>query len=673
MAYESKVTNKYFGTTFAGGGKASVQETELSGLVKALGNSLPQLQEMGDQYIKTQEQEAATEITKLNAQGKSTEEIKKIIDSGENEALSSMYATATNNLWVGKLTAAEDIRRARENLADYNPDEQTMDEYLSSHVTMDFSVGDKYLAGGYASVFNEEKAKLNSYDAEQRFKVGYTKKVQGLANFIRTFEATTDEGISVFSRIDNTGYSKQQINEAAIQAAEYQIVNATTGAEVTAAMGILNADRGLGKNGMKLGSLISAGNKDAVALQRVAQAKRMQVINFNKKMAEFKKEDDRETVINDVLNGQMNLQQAEDYLVKEGSWNAATAKTLEYVKNRKDYTADKTIVDAFRVSVAEGKYTSQAEMLAAAMKMGIPYEASLVSAYKNSREGEPPIYATDSTYKSNIDLMVKSLSRDIRGEFNRDTAYSIRLFVENEILIQEAENPNMSLAEKREFMNNVRQDAKTLKENGAFGSLATPDKVNAIVPDSSVKRAEDAAIEKEKEDARNAAIKVKQDEVRATIMPKIETVFSQDTTSLAENVPQFDFETDTTLLQTDERDMQDFRRNEVYPYIAQEFSRITGITNSETHEMFVASMGDDLEPLVNQLAEAFGVDINTIVAATGEDFMRNLGYTPDVEKNKNKTRTKKTQEELDSIYENQENLSQKKIKDIKEKSRGRNK
>ena len=58
MAYESKVTNKYFGTTFAGGGKSSVQETELSGLVKALGNSLPQLQEMGNQYIKTQEQEA---------------------------------------------------------------------------------------------------------------------------------------------------------------------------------------------------------------------------------------------------------------------------------------------------------------------------------------------------------------------------------------------------------------------------------------------------------------------------------------------------------------------------------------------------------------------------------------------------------------------------------------
>ena len=34
MAYESKVTNKYFGTTFAGAGKASVEDTAVSGLIK---------------------------------------------------------------------------------------------------------------------------------------------------------------------------------------------------------------------------------------------------------------------------------------------------------------------------------------------------------------------------------------------------------------------------------------------------------------------------------------------------------------------------------------------------------------------------------------------------------------------------------------------------------------
>jgi len=185
MAYESKVTNKYFGTTFAGAGKASV---ETDGLMEALKTVSPKLQEMGSSYIKKQQKEAEVELSKLQASGKSLEDIQKIITSGENEQLNSMYATATNDMWIGKTQAAEDWKSVLANQDNYDPKSQSAEEFLNEHVTADFNKGGKYFSGAYASVWNEKKAAFLTQDAQSRFEVRNKEEIDSMSDFIKIYQ-----------------------------------------------------------------------------------------------------------------------------------------------------------------------------------------------------------------------------------------------------------------------------------------------------------------------------------------------------------------------------------------------------------------------------------------------------------------------------------------------------
>lgn len=263
MAYQSKVTNKYFGTTFAGGGKASVQETELSGLVDALGKVTPQLKEMGNQYIDTQQKNAETELNKLQASGKSLEDIQKIISSGENEQLNSMYATATNDMWTGKTQAAKDWENVIANYDNYDPKSQSAEEFMNEYITADFDNGGKYFSGAYASVWNEKKASFLMADAENRFKARTQEELDSMSTFIKSY-AGTENDLTIYDRLktkiqsDGKPPTNEQINNAVLQAVEQLI---ETG-DYDKAEDFLKTHRGY--NGkMEVKSLLDSGNVKA--------------------------------------------------------------------------------------------------------------------------------------------------------------------------------------------------------------------------------------------------------------------------------------------------------------------------------------------------------------------------------------------------------------------------
>lgn len=676
MAYESKVTNKYFGTTFAGGGKASVQETELSGLVKALGNSLPQLQEMGNQYIKTQEQEAATEITKLNAQGKSTEEIKKIIDSGENEALSSMYATATNNLWLGKLQAAEDIRTATSQLADYNPDEQTMDEFLADRIGTDFSNTDKYYAGGYASVFNEKKAQLLSKDAEERYKRASTKKVTDLSNFIRTFEGTTEEGISFHQRIPRDGtYTNTQINDATVQAAEWYLANAETTADIDRAMSYLEADRGTGKNGMKLGSLISAGNQKAIQTLISLKAKRISIYNRNRIIRQHNKEDAREEGLAALFNKNITKDELIKNLSIAGALDSTTMKTIDYIEGKQTYFATPKQVAEFRLGIANGQFNSQADMFDYMVKNGIAYDSSFATIYKSSREGELPVYEADHIYSKGVSNIINAYAVNFEGKFSRTKAESIRLYVQDEILDRHYTEEPKTVSEKRAMMREIMQEVEKLNETKMFGA----DNTMAEPKITSVPVKSERDLTKEFEEDKQAAEEMEQEfldeEFVAGVTPKLIDALSKDTSSLRDNKPVFT-EEDKTLLRTDAQDERAFRIEQLYPYIAKEVSNILGFQDQESLNRFVANTSpEEIQQFVELLAEAFGVTTDEINQALSSNFAEYVGYTPTDETRTTRGRggREMTDEERQAKLEEIEEENKKKTKERKSKAKGRNK
>ena len=265
MAYESKVTNKYFGTTFAGAGKASV---ETDGLMEALKTVSPKLQEMGSSYIKKQQKEAEVELSKLQASGKSLEDIQKIITSGENEQLNSMYATATNDMWIGKTQAAEDWKSVLANQDNYDPKSQSAEEFLNEHVTADFNKGGKYFSGAYASVWNEKKAAFLTQDAQSRFEVRNKEEIDSMSDFIKIYQGT-ENGVTIAQRLetklnsDGKPPTPKQINAAILQGTE-QLIEL---GDYDRAESFLKSHRGY--NGkMEVKSLLDSGNAKAHDLMK---------------------------------------------------------------------------------------------------------------------------------------------------------------------------------------------------------------------------------------------------------------------------------------------------------------------------------------------------------------------------------------------------------------------
>jgi len=556
MAYESKVTNKYFGTTFAGAGKASVEQTELGGLVNSLKNVSPQIEQLGTQYIKTKQDEAAVEINKLKAQGMSTESIKKVIDSGSNEILSNMYASATNNVWLGKLKAAEDINLAKQNLANYNPDEQTMDEFLSEYVQTDFTQTDKYYAGGYASIFNEQKAKLLSVDAEERFKVASQKKVQSLGNFMLANDATDEDGVSIFAKLPQDGtYSNKQLNDAALFAATTLYSTGRTVDDLDKAIEYLNADRGTGKNGQKLGSLLSANNKDATALKKKIEDRRMTLVQQNRQLRKYQEEDEVTNILKKVMDMEsitaVEIDQFKEELQVYG--NPTYIDTLMKIVNQtQSPNSDAASINQFRRRIAEGQFDSLEEMLEAVDKAGVPYNDSFRVLLRES-ETRKPIYERDSIYNAKTDEIVKATSENIMGEKDTLKASDVRDFIEREIIdfYSSEEGRNATRDEKRRFMKDIKESV--IEQFGVAGTK-TADRKKVIETRRERKERE------EKEVAEREALITKLTDKTTGLTQDF------DNTEVISNKPMFT-DDDDKFLTSDATDQRIFKLDKLYPYI----------------------------------------------------------------------------------------------------------
>ena len=655
MAYESKVTNKYFGTTFAGGGKVGVQETELSGLVKALGQVTPQLQEMGNQYIKTQEQDAAQEIQRLDLQGKSTEEIKSIIDSGENEELNSMYASATNNLWLGKLTANEDMLNIQESLAEYNPDTQSMEEFINSKITANFDNSDKFFAGGYAAEFNEKKAALLDQDAKNRYKVATERKIQGLARYIGGQEPTTElaDGttITYYDRIiDNGTYSHSQVNEATLQYVAGGIATATTVAELDELEEYLLTDRGTGKQGMKLGSLVSAKNPQALEMMATLRQKRVDLIKRGRAESDYI----RSKVILDsftmVAKGEIaSKEDYKNYLIEKDAYSVEAMKTYDDITSQTTYFASQTQVDEFILQIAGGVYKDKTyvQLMKDAKEMGInPTNPVFHTHWERSSKGVDPIYISDKTIAREIESISSVLSAtDMDGGYNKAIKTRIDRFLQAEVELWYFEETERTNDDVKNYIRNVLQPrVDTIISKGGFGN---PDLQEPYAPltggqkaiikgqtQLGVDTAENIGIVKSlrEEYRKGEADPTSAESVRKAAVEETERLervqlIQDEVNSIIDNISKTTIELDLPVFNDSvtnprsrikgtlaERE-QKFIERKVYPEIAKGFTEITGIKTPEEFGQLMANLIDtqQLQEFVDTLAQNLNVSPDTLV------------------------------------------------------------
>lgn len=271
MAYESKVTNKYFGTTFAGTGKVTA-DTELGQVVDALKSTFsPAAQGFGESYIEKKQSEAGVKMQELYA--KHGEDTLKEVMSGKYPELESMYATATKELHLGKFAAAEAYQKFLEAKGtDYKPDEQDLDSFMSKFVPENIADNGKFFVGGFSSIWSLHQDKHLIADANERA-VAAAKKMQAEYTTVgETWSKDTDVNFYDYTFPATSGLSNKQKNDVTRTTLDVLIDKAQTIADIDQIMDIIKQDRGDGK------SVYTSGIEDDSQLVEKALNKRNSIL-----------------------------------------------------------------------------------------------------------------------------------------------------------------------------------------------------------------------------------------------------------------------------------------------------------------------------------------------------------------------------------------------------------
>ena len=124
MAYKSRVTNKYYGSTY--GGRPNVaRSNELSQIVNTLSNITPALEQYSQNYITDKKKIATDKLQELYASGLNADEISKQVLSGQHKELTNMYAESAIHAQNGRFKAADVIAKITADLDNYDHTTQT--------------------------------------------------------------------------------------------------------------------------------------------------------------------------------------------------------------------------------------------------------------------------------------------------------------------------------------------------------------------------------------------------------------------------------------------------------------------------------------------------------------------------------------------------------------------
>jgi hypothetical protein len=268
--YRSKVSNKYFGTTFAGVGKAAA-DSELGQIVKVLKTELtPAMQQYGAYQIQEEQDTASKKMMELY--NKNPDTVMDEIKSGNHPELESMYTNAVTNLHLGKFAAAKSYQEfLKAKATDYKMDEQDLDSFMSQFVP-DMEDKSKYYVGGFSSIWSLHQDKHLIDDANKRAAAAAQKIQAEYTTVAETWAKDTDMNFYEYTFPKTSGLSNKQINETTRTSLEVMIDKAETLKAVDNIFNIIKSDRGDGK------SIYTSGIEDDSQLVEKAINKRNSIL-----------------------------------------------------------------------------------------------------------------------------------------------------------------------------------------------------------------------------------------------------------------------------------------------------------------------------------------------------------------------------------------------------------
>ena len=298
MAYKSRVSNKYFGSTYEGRPNVA-RVSPLGELAQAINRNVQSFEAAGANYIQGKKEDAVGKLNELYSQGKSYEEITKSVLNNEFPELSSMYAESAVQSQVGRFAAAEAIAKIKKS-KEAGEYDYTTDNLVNFHKKFvqeyDLNNQDDNFNLGFAAVFNQWQSDEKIEDAKLKGTWHNTTKMSKAMTLLDTVTDISQiipmvNSLAVeLPKLEGEGkrnffFSTQEQNALLLNYANKLYLTATTQDQLERASNILNLDRGIGKGGNELGSLINS-NEKAMALFKSIEEKKISLANHEYTLAE---------------------------------------------------------------------------------------------------------------------------------------------------------------------------------------------------------------------------------------------------------------------------------------------------------------------------------------------------------------------------------------------------
>ena len=476
MAYKSQVTNKYMGSSFAGRVNPG-RENELTQLAKSL-NTLSDAVPKGVAAYKDEQVKKAEEQLEYLKSTMSPEELNAYILKGEDPILSNKWATSVVDGNVGRFQAGEVIKNIRENYGNYDYEKQTLQEFYSQYLPDIASKSSSY-KNGFGVAFNKWSSEEYMADADMRAVKATEKKHSNVINFLDNTVTDMNEYWAVMSsfasKLPSTGgqenffLTTDEMNNVALQHAKFLVQNATSLEHFDKAMQILSMDRGMGKKGTPLGSLLSTKREDVGQLVNSISSERYR---FETRMMQREDWENKETIKNLFVEAFVNTDINDDVAMAKVRQEVmrldpASITTFDRLNDlNRQAIAPEGAKSAFLINIAEGNYNDDISLMLRDFERG-EFPRELLSqalnvwgdSHRRMQTGTQPIYTSNVTYKDGIDMINSSVKKSftksgILSENYFEAARNSTFYLESSILEFEATG-NRTFEERRQFMQSL--------------------------------------------------------------------------------------------------------------------------------------------------------------------------------------------------------------------------
>jgi len=481
MAYKSRVTNKYMGSTFAGTVN-SATKSDATDLVNILQKDVnPAISKIMINEVENKKDTAVQELNQLLLT-KDIKTVNKEILQGQHPNLTGKYIDRTVSYHTGKFEAIDAITNIEENRDKYNIEETNLPAFYKNYLPS-FADKDGSYALGFASIFNEFKAKDAVRDASERSKLQKKTRFENISKVLDTKTGSEyhqqansfieplppEEGKKEMRYLN----SPSEVNEIVLFNLDKGIDTASNTSELTRIEDIMRADRGVGQGGNQLGSIFSNKNnpKNAELIKKLNDKFRV-LSNFEEREQNRKEKEEKDmftsqyfAIDDSTLEGELE----KDLLKKEAlaKYSELAIVFNNVTKNMAETLEDSGAIRSLRDEIMNGKWTNRDDELRVEILKFTNSEdtyKSLMSDQLTAKKYEASGYQAPlqspeylSTVSDIEELLVTKLT-GVQKKYESQKAFFISNLIKQDV---------------------GKQYLKWLKSNEKFDKLDAPDVKNA--------------------------------------------------------------------------------------------------------------------------------------------------------------------------------------------------